>query len=124
MSALCDKILAMDKRIGFAMVTNLDGEILESRILGTPLMSKEAVANFAGSWAAIIQGIALKMEKYLGKSEIVSLGYEKLNVHGFKVQDRIVVITTRKDIPVEIILDVKKTLQTQAASASLSRVRV
>jgi hypothetical protein len=48
MSALCDKILAMDKRIGFAMVANLDGEILESRMLGTPLMSKEAVAGFAG----------------------------------------------------------------------------
>ena len=27
MSAFCDKILAMDKRIGFAMVANLDGEI-------------------------------------------------------------------------------------------------
>jgi hypothetical protein len=115
MSALCDKILAMDKRIGFAMVANVDGEILESRMLGTPLMSKEAVAGFAGSWAAIIQGIALQMETYFGKSEIVSLGYEKLNVHGFKVQDRIVVITTRKDVPVEIVLGVKKTLQTQAA---------
>lgn len=115
MSALCDKILAMDKRIGFAMVANLDGEILESRMLGAPLMSREAVAGFAGSWAAIIQGIALEMEKYFGKSEIVSLGYEKLNVHGFKIQDRIVVITTRKDVPVEIVLGIKKTLQTQAA---------
>jgi len=85
MSALCDKILAMDKRIGFAMVANLDEEILESRMLGTPLMSGEAVAGSAGSWAAIIQGIALQMEKYFGKSEIVSLGYEKLNVHGFRV---------------------------------------
>jgi hypothetical protein len=55
------------------------------------------------------------MERYLGRSEIVSLGYEKLNVHGFKAQDRIVVITTRKDVPVEIVLGVKKTLQTQAA---------
>jgi hypothetical protein len=105
----------MDKRIGFAMVANLDGEILESRMLGTPLMSKEAVAGFAGSWAAIIEGITLQMEKYFGRSEIVSLGYEKLNVHGFRVQDRIVVITTRKDVPVEIVLGVKKTLQTQAA---------
>jgi len=54
MSALCDKILAMDKRIGFAMIADVDGEILESRMLGTPLMSKEAVAGFAGLWAAII----------------------------------------------------------------------
>jgi hypothetical protein len=113
-SALCDKILAMDKRIGFAMVANLDGKILESRMLGTPLMSKEAVAGFAGSWAAIIQGIAVQMETYFGKSETVSLGYEKLNVHGFKAQDRIVVITTRKDAPLEIVLGIMKTLQTQA----------
>jgi hypothetical protein len=113
-SALCDKILAMDKRIGFAMVANLDGKILESRMLGTPLMSKEAVAGFAGSWAAIIQGIAVQMETYFGKSETVSLGYEKLNVHGFKAQDRIVVITTRKDVPLEIVLGIMKTLQTQA----------
>lgn len=115
MSAVCDRILAMDKRIGFAIVAKLDGEILESKMLGTPLMSREAVAGFAGSWAAIIQGIALQMEKYFGKSEIVSLGYEKLNVHGFKVQDRIVVITTRKDIPVEIVLSAKKTLETEDA---------
>ena len=115
MSALCDKILAMDKRIGFAMVANLDGEILESRMLGTPLMSKEVVASFAGSWAAIIQGIALQMERYLGRSEIVSLGYEKLNVHGFKVQDRIVVITTRKDVPVEIVLSIKKAAEKEDA---------
>jgi hypothetical protein len=115
MSALCDRILAMDKRIGFAMVANLDGKILESRMLGTPLMSREAVAGFAGSWAAIIQGIALQMERYFGSSEIISLGHEKLNVHGFKMQDRIVVITARKDVPLEIVLGVKKTLQTQAA---------
>jgi hypothetical protein len=112
MSALCDKILAMDKRIGFAMVANLDGEILESRMLGTPLMSKEAVAGFAGLWAAIIQGIALQMEKYFGESEIVSLGYEKLNVHEFRVQDRIVVITARKDVPPEIVLSIKKASET------------
>jgi hypothetical protein len=67
MSALCDKILAMDKRIGFAMVANLDGEILESRMLGTPLMSKEAVTGFAGSWAAIIQGIAFQMAAETGR---------------------------------------------------------
>ena len=115
MSALCDKILAMDKRIGFAMVTKLDGGILESRMLGTPLMSKEVVAGFAGLWAAVIQGIVVQMETYFGKSETLSLGYEKLNVHGFKVQDRIVVITTRKDVPLEIVLGVKKTLETQAA---------
>ena len=115
MSSLCDKILAMDKRIGFAMVANVDGEIVESRMLGTPLMSKESVAGFAGSWAAIIQGIALQMERYFGRSEIVSLGYEKLNVHGFKVNDRIVAITTRKDIPVKVVLGVKKILETQAA---------
>lgn len=112
MSALCDKILAMDRRIGFAMVANLNGEILESRMLGTPLMSKEAVDGFAGSWAAIIQGIVLQMEKYFGKSEIVSLGYEKLNVHGFRVRDRIVVITARKDVPLEIVLNIKKTSET------------
>ena len=67
MTALCDKILAMDKRIGLAMVANPDGKILESKMLGTPPMSKEAVAGFAGSWAAIIQGIALQMETYFGK---------------------------------------------------------
>ena len=45
----------------------------------------------------------------------LSVGYEKLNVHGFKVNDRIVAITTRKDIPVKVVLGVKKILETQAA---------
>ena len=40
---------------------------------------------------------------------------KKLNVHGFKVQDRIVVITTRKDVPVEIFLSIKKAAETQVA---------
>jgi hypothetical protein len=64
------------------------------------------------------------MGTYFGKSEILSLDYEKLSVHEFKVQDRIVVITTRKGVPLEIVLGVEKTLQTQPAYASLSRVRV
>jgi len=115
MSALCDKILAIDKRIGFAMVTSLDGKILESRMLGKPLMSKETVAGFAGSWAAIIQGIVVQMETYFGKSETLSLGYEKLNVHGFRVQDRIFVITTRKDVPLEIVLSIKKAAEKEDA---------
>jgi len=55
------------------------------------------------------------MERYFGRSEIVSLGYEKLNVHGFKVQDRIVVITTRKDVPVEIVLSIKKAAEKEDA---------
>ena len=45
----------------------------------------------------------------------LSVGYEKLDVHGFKVNDRIVAITTRKDIPVKVVLGVKKILETQAA---------
>jgi len=91
------------------MVADLSGKILESKMRGTPLMSEEAVAEFAGSWAAIVQGIAIQMEKYLGKSEIISLGYEKLNVHGFRLKDGIVVITARKDVPIETVLSIRKT---------------
>ena len=55
------------------------------------------------------------MEEYFGKSEILSLGYEKLNVHGFKVRDRIIMITTRKDVPVEIVLSIRKAAEKEDA---------
>jgi hypothetical protein len=48
----------------------------------------------------------------------LSVGYEKLNVHAFKVNHTIVVITTRKGIPKKVVLRIKKTLERQATWAS------
>jgi hypothetical protein len=48
------------------------------------------------------------MEKYFGRFEVNSLGYEKLNMHGILVGNRTVVVTATKDLPLDIILNLKK----------------
>jgi hypothetical protein len=108
LETVCDKIFARDGRIGFAMVVDGRGQILESKTRGTLLMPREDIAAIAGIWTSVMGGIALQMEKYFGKSEVVSLDYEKVNVHGFRVNDKTVVITARKDVPLEIVLSLKK----------------
>jgi hypothetical protein len=108
MGTICDKILAQDRRIGFAMVVDAEGEIVESRMRGPALMPKEDIAAFAGMWTAIIRGVGTQMEKYFGRFEVNSLGYEKLNVHGIPVGNRTVVVTATKDLPLDIILNLNQ----------------
>ncbi len=110
MSNLSDKILAIDKRIGFVMIVNSEGAIIESKMTGKELMPRDKVANLARYWAAIIRGIVLQMEEYFGRSESVTLSYEKLNVHGFPLANKFIVITSRKDMPLEKVLGVKELL--------------
>jgi hypothetical protein len=105
--SLCAKILSVDRRIGFAMVTTPQGVILESRIAGSTLMPQEDIAKFAAIWASLVAGIIQQMEKYFGASEFVSLNYEKLNVHGTILDDRIIVITARKDLSPDIVLRIR-----------------
>ena len=108
MDTVCDRIFARDKRVGFAMIADDKGQIVESKMRGTLLMPREDVEALAGIWANIMGGIAQQLEKYFGKSESMSLRYEKVNVHGFIARDKTVVITARKDLPPEVVLDLKK----------------
>jgi hypothetical protein len=108
MDTVCDRVLAQDRRIGFAMVVDDQGQIAESKMRGTPLMPREDIAALAGVWTNIMGGIAQQLEKYFGRSEGLSLRYEKVNVHGFAAGDKTVVITARKDLPLEIVLSLKE----------------
>jgi len=108
MTEICDRILAVDRRIGFVMVVNEKGEIVESRMRGTRLMPDQDIATYTGIWTNIIQGIAKQMEKFLGSHQFYSLGYDKLTVHGLPVGDNTVVITARKDLPLEIVFSLRK----------------
>ncbi len=108
---ICDRILAADKRIGFAMVVSDKGEIVESKMRGTRLMSEEDIDEYTGIWTVIIRGITKQLEKYLGTHLFYSLGYEKLTVHGLQVGNRTIVITARKEMPLEIVLSLKKTAE-------------
>ena len=108
MTEICDRILTVDKRIGFVMVVNEKGEIVESRMRGTRLMPDQDIATYTGIWTNIIQGIAKQMEKFLGPHQFYSLGYDKLTVHGLPVGDNTVVITARKDLPLEIVFSLRK----------------
>jgi hypothetical protein len=108
MTRTCDRILAVDRRIGFAMLVNDKGEIVESIMRGTRLMPDQDIATYTGIWTIVIQGICKQMEKFLGSHQFYSLGYDKLTVHGLAVGDRTLVITARKDLPLEIVLSLKK----------------
>lgn len=108
MKRICDRILAVDRRIGFAMVVNDKGEIVESKMRGTRLMPDQDIATYTGMWTIVIQGIAKRMEKFLGSHQFYSLGYDKLTVHGLPIGNKTLVITARTDLPLEIVLSLRK----------------
>lgn len=93
------------------MVVNEKGEIVESKMRGTRLMSEEDIDEYTGIWTVIIRGITKQLEKYLGTHLFYSLGYERLTVHGVQAGNRTIVITARKDMPLEIVLSLKKTAE-------------
>jgi len=108
MTRICDRILAVDRRIGFAMVVNDKGDIVESIVRGTRLMSDQDIVTYTGIWTIVIQGIAKQMERFLGSHQFYSLGYDKLTVHGLPVGNKTIVITARKDLPLEIVLSLRR----------------
>jgi hypothetical protein len=109
MTRICDKILAVDRRIGFAMVVmNDNGEIVESVLRGRRLMTDQDIVTYTGIWTMVIQGIAKQMERFLGSHQFYSLGYDKLTVYGLPVGNKTIVITARKDLPLEIVLSLKR----------------
>ena len=108
MNTVCDRILAKDERIGFAMIVNQEGHIVESKTRGPLLMPKEDIAALAGVWTIIIGGVGKQMEKYFGRFEVNLLGYEKVSVYGVMLRNRTIVISARKDLPMETVLSLKK----------------
>lgn len=108
MMTICDRILAVDKRIGFAMLVGDKGQIVESKMRGTLLMPKEDIAAFAGIWTSVMGGVSQQMQKYFGNHFGLSMYYDKVNVHGLPVGNKTIVITARKDLPLEIVLSLKK----------------
>lgn len=108
MTRICDRILAVDRRIGFAMVVNDKGEIVESIMRGRRLMTDQDIVTLTGIWTILIQGIAKEMEKFLGSHQFYSLGYDKLTVHGLPVGNKTIVITARKDLPLEVVLSLRR----------------
>jgi hypothetical protein len=108
MTRICDRILAVDRRIGFVMVVDDKGEIVESVMRGTRLMTDQDIVTYTGIWTIVIQGVAKQMEKFLGSHQFYSLGYDKLTVHGLPVGKNTVVITARKDLPLEIVLSLRR----------------
>jgi hypothetical protein len=108
MTGICDRILAVDRRIGFAMVVNDKGEIVESIVRGTRLMADQDIVTYTGIWTVVIQGIAKQMEKFLGSHQFYSLSYEKLTVHGLPAGNKTIVITARKDLPLEIVHSLRR----------------
>jgi hypothetical protein len=105
---ICDRILAVDGRIGFAMLVDGKGQIVESKMLGELLMPKEDIAAFAGIWTSIMTGVSQQMQKYFGNHIGLSMYYDKLNVHALPVGDKTIVITARKDLPLEIVLGLRR----------------
>jgi hypothetical protein len=111
LATVCERIFARDRRIGFAMVVDPKGRIIESKIRGPTLMPEDDIALFAGLWTSIIGGVGKQLEKYFGRYDFNSLGYEKLNVHGVTVGDNTIVITATKDLPLQTVLSLREITQ-------------
>ena len=94
------------------MVVDANGEIVESKLRGRRLMTDDTIATYTGMWTVLIRGIARQMEKFLGSNQFYSLGYEKLTVHGVTVGDKTIVITSRKDLPLETALGLRRIAET------------
>jgi hypothetical protein len=90
------------------MVVNDKGEIVESKLSGRRLMPDQDIATYTGLWTVVIQGICKQMVKFLGSHQFYSLGYDKLTVHGLSVGDKTIVITARNDLPLEIVLGLRR----------------
>jgi len=90
------------------MVVDDKGEIVESIMRGTQLMPDQDIAKYTGIWTNVIQGVAKQMEKFLGSHQYYSLGYDKLTVHGLPAGDKTIVITARKDLPLETVLSLRR----------------
>ena len=71
-------------------------------------MPKEDIEAYAGIWTGILGGVSQQMQKYFGNNFGLSIYYDKVNVHGLPVGDSIIVITTRKDMPLEIVHSLKR----------------
>ena len=112
MASICDRVLAVDRRIGFVMLVDANGEIVESKLRGRRLMTDDTIATYTGMWTMLIRGIARQMEKFLGSNQFYSLGYEKLMVHGVTVGDETIVITSRRDLPLETVLGLRRISET------------
>jgi hypothetical protein len=113
MTTICDRVLAQDRRIGYVMVVDSLGKLVESKMRGRRLMPQEVIEQYTGLWTVLIRGITNQMEKHLGAHLFYSLGYEKLTVHGIPSGDKTIVITARTDLPLEIVLGLKKIAETQ-----------
>ena len=108
MTRICDRILAVDRRIGFVMVVDDKGEIVESVMRGTRLMTDQDIVTYTGIWTIVIQGIAKQMEKFLGSHQFYSLGYDKLTVHGLPLGNKTLMITARKDLSLKTVLSLRR----------------
>lgn len=109
MSGVCDRILNKDERIAFAMVVNEKGQIVESKMRGSPLMPTEDITTFAGIWTSVMGGVARQMQKYLGTHFGLSMYYDKLNIHGYPAGNNTVVIAARKGLAFDTLLRLQKT---------------
>jgi hypothetical protein len=90
------------------MLVDDNGEIVESIMRGTRLMPEKDIATYTGLWTVVIQGIARQLERFLGSRRFYSLGFDKLTVHGLQAGDKTIVITARKDLPLETVLSLRK----------------
>jgi hypothetical protein len=112
LASICDRVLAQDRRIGYAMIVDSSGKLVESRMRGRRLMPQEVIDEYTGLWTVIIRGVTNQMEKHLGAHRFYSLGYEKLTVYGIVLNGKTLVITARNDLPLETALSLKKMAET------------
>ena len=115
LTTICDRILAQDMRIGYVMVVDFQGKVVESQMRGRRLMPQEVIEEYTGIWTIVIRGITHQMEKHLGAHRFYSLSYEKLTVYGIVLGDRTIVITARNELPLESVLKLRKVAEEQPA---------
>jgi hypothetical protein len=109
LSALCNRVLAADKRVLFAMIVDERGKIhCEKAKAGEKYtMPREMILQIGGVWASVVGGIFKQLSEFHGHLEYVIIKNEKLTTIGMGSKQGYVIFTTREKDVQQIIEKVK-----------------
>jgi hypothetical protein len=104
MAPLAKRVLALDHRIGSALVIDRKGHLLEFETATSEMPIPESVVRtLGGVWSAVVAQIVEKLEQFFGPTAHVSIRMQKLDIHGLLAGKDLIILTARRDLPEEIL---------------------
>jgi len=112
LSELCNRILATDKRVIFAMIVDEQGRIhCEKTRTGEKYsMPRDIVLKVGGVWASVVGGVFRQLSQFHGPFEYAIIKNEKLTTIGMGGKKGYVIFTTKEENPQQLIEKIRKEL--------------